>query len=472
MRAKVVVCVDIALQGESQMRRCFSWLIALALVVAAPVAQADDKIPHPAIYVGGYIGGNFVLDGWDLHENADAGQSPNTSLLFGLRVGVQLMDLLALEAGLAVIPYSADVGDGGLALGIRGDALITPFNWEWQPYGLVGGGFYSGSSDTFGSDADWEIHYGLGMRKMLGDMFALRVEFRHNLTDSFEAGLASIIELTAGVDVFVWGAKTGPPTDEDRDGIIDDDDLCPEVPGSVTAKGCPDADGDGIKDGDDKCPSKPGPHANMGCPDTDGDGLTDDIDECPGEAGPAIRKGCPVPPPDLDGDGIFDTDDVCPTEAGPFTTAGCPDRDGDYIVDADDKCPDQPGIAAESGCLPKIIEKKFSGAIRGIYFSSGSAKIQRKSHRLLNRAAKLLNKYPEVRIEISGHTDNQGKPEYNRELSQKRADSVRTYLMEKSVDGARLIAIGHGETKPVADNGSRRGRSKNRRIEFKVIGNN
>lgn len=134
--------------------------------------------------------------------------------------------------------------------------------------------------------------------------------------------------------------------DRDGDGVADNDDKCPDVPGLANLMGCPDRDGDGIADNDDNCPDAKGPASTKGCPDRDGDGIVDDSDECPDVKGIAAMKGCP----DADNDGITDAQDKCPREAGPAATMGCPDRDGDGITDKDDKCPGDKGPASTMGC--------------------------------------------------------------------------------------------------------------------------
>jgi hypothetical protein len=118
--------------------------------------------------------------------------------------------------------------------------------------------------------------------------------------------------------------------DYDQDGVPDDKDQCPKVPGSPNNAGCPfDQDGDTVPDDKDQCPNVPGLPANNGCPaDQDNDGLPDSQDTCPTEAGPADNKGCPVQlppqPGDRDGDGVTDDKDGCIDQAGPLENGGCP----------------------------------------------------------------------------------------------------------------------------------------------------
>jgi outer membrane protein OmpA-like peptidoglycan-associated protein len=229
----------------------------------------------------------------------------------------------------------------------------------------------------------------------------------------------------------------------------------------------PDQDGDGVIDADDRCPAVAGVLEYGGCPDNDGDGIPDDVDRCPDVKGIAAEKGCP--PPDTDKDGIIDADDACPNEAGPVETKGCPDKDGDSVRDADDKCPDQAGVPEEAGCLPKAVQK-FSGSIKGITFAAGKATIAKSSNKTLDEAVAALAQYPSLRVEIQGHTDDQGPDDVNLKLSQDRAEAVKAYLVGKGIAAERLDAKGYGETVPVGDNKKAAGRAQNRRTEFKILG--
>lgn len=137
--------------------------------------------------------------------------------------------------------------------------------------------------------------------------------------------------------------------DMDKDGIVDEEDVCPTEPGTLRGKGCPDQDGDGIVDRLDTCPTEQGSAALNGCPDKDGDGIADQNDSCPDIAGETANGGCP----DRDGDGIIDMKDDCPNQRGLSTFNGCPDTDGDGIMDKNDGCPTERGLAMDNGCPPK-----------------------------------------------------------------------------------------------------------------------
>ncbi|MFQ3575285.1 MAG: OmpA family protein [Cytophagales bacterium] len=252
----------------------------------------------------------------------------------------------------------------------------------------------------------------------------------------------------------------GCDLDTDGDGVADFDDECPEVAGLI--KGCPDGDNDGIADKDDECPEIPGIEAFKGCPDTDGDGIKDSEDECPTLAGLAQYNGCP----DTDGDGFIDPKDECPKVAG--TVRGCPDADGDGVADKDDKCPNTPGLAENKGCpeIKKEILERAKKSAGFVYFETGKDVLKKESFKALNELLDILKSDTNLECEIDGHTDNVGDPAKNKRLSQDRADAVKNYLIVKGIDSSRLKAIGFGEEKPKADNNTKEGQAKNRRVEF------
>lgn len=101
-----------------------------------------------------------------------------------------------------------------------------------------------------------------------------------------------------------------------------------------------------------------------------------------------------------------------------------------------------------------------------ITFSTGQSAIQPQFYGALDNLANTLNQYADTRIQVAGHTDNVGSDASNMQLSQQRANSVRSYLASAGVAAQRMQAIGYGESRPVADNGTDYGRSKNRRVEI------
>ncbi len=124
------------------------------------------------------------------------------------------------------------------------------------------------------------------------------------------------------------------------------------------------------------------------------------------------------------------------------------------------------GLRGES--RQRLFEKgKESLTLEGVTFITDSAELTPGSKRILNRVASSLKEWSEVDVEVEGHTDSVADAAYNKDLSQRRAESVRAYLIERGVSASRLSARGYGETRPVASNNTPEGRSKNRRVELR-----
>jgi outer membrane protein OmpA-like peptidoglycan-associated protein len=274
--------------------------------------------------------------------------------------------------------------------------------------------------------------------------------------------------LDACPDVAGVKALKGCP-DRDTDGIADKDDICPDVKGSAALKGCPDKDEDGVADMDDRCPDLAGLEALKGCPDADKDGVADLDDKCPNtKAGYQVdATGCAM---DNDKDGIFNEEDACPDKAGIAALKGCPDSDSDGVADNEDRCPDVKGTIANKGCpeIAKADLKKITNIASKIFFETNSDKLKVASLVQLDELAIILKKYEAANLLIEGHADSQGEDDFNLNLSQKRTESVKTYLMSKGIMESRLTGIGYGESKPIADNNTSEGRAKNRRVELKT----
>jgi OmpA-OmpF porin, OOP family len=262
--------------------------------------------------------------------------------------------------------------------------------------------------------------------------------------DDDNDGVANVADTCQGVGQGVRVDAQGCPLkDSDGDGLVDPDDRCPEVPGVARFQGCPDTDGDGIEDSTDKCPKVPGVARFQGCPDTDGDGIEDSTDKCPQVPGIPELKGCPAK--DTDKDTLPDHRDNCPNEPGPVSNQGCPVQQQQLVEIQRDR-----------------IEIKDK-----IFFDSDRASILPRSNRLLDQVARIIIEHPELeKVWIEGHTDERGSQEYNRELSQKRAEAVRDYIISRGVPGNRLVAQGYGREYPVASNDTVEGRAANRRVEF------
>jgi OOP family OmpA-OmpF porin len=306
-----------------------------------------------------------------------------------------------------------------------------------------------------GSDTDFAVHAGLGVKYPFDDVISARLDLRDTMSQEDQHSNGDIAhhpEVLLGLTMTLDRSKPAPsaappPPDGDADGIADAQDSCPAVAGAAP-NGCPpDSDGDKVIDSEDKCPLAAG-LAPDGCPpppDRDGDKTVDADDDCPDVPGD-FKRGCPNPDPDSDG--VTAEQDKCPSEAE--TANGYQDADG---------CPDE---------LPAAV-KKFSGVIAGIEFDLGKATIRPVSRPILDSAIETLKAYPELKILVTGHTDNVGKRETNVELSKKRADSVKDYLLSKGIEVSRITTRGAGPDEPLEAGDTQAARQKNRRIEFKLV---
>lgn len=300
-----------------------------------------------------------------------------------------------------------------------------------------------------GEDIGLDIPFGLGANLNLGKGIYLnwQSDFRMAVSNNNQNHLHHGLGL-----VYWWNdtkKKKEPEVkplplpvvkDTDNDGIPDSEDACPTLAGRRDMRGCPDRDNDGITDSEDNCPEVAGLKQFNGCPDTDGDGVPDSADECPRLPGYSKYRGCPIP--DTDKDGFNDEVDKCPTVPSAINN-GCPE------IKAEDK-------------------KKIDMAAQGITFATGSAAILKPSFANLDKIVEILKSEPTYLVDIEGHTDNVGTPEFNLELSQKRADACRDYLADHGIAAGRIKSTGYGDTRPVADNATEAGRAKNRRTEFRI----
>lgn len=381
----------------------------------------------------GIYGGLFLpSNSHDFYSPDSVPQKPLWQLNgdIGLRAAFFPLEYLGIEAEGGVLPSRIrnSTNDFALIWTARGHVIAQLPMYSVVPFLLVGAGAIGVQSNPIllGNDVDPAMHYGLGVKINLNRWIALRVEGRHILSAkaATQRSVTSHGEILAGLTFTLGRAKPR------------------QVP--------------------------------TGDPDRDGDGFPNERDDCPDTPG-VSPDGCP--PRDTDGDGFVDVDDACPYEAG-IEPDGCPskDRDGDGILNDDDDCPDEAetdnGYQDEDGCpddIPEEVQDKGLGVLEGIEFAHDSSEILDVGKPVLDAAIEALGKYPDIRIEIVGHTDNTGTPEHNLELSKQRADAVRDYLVEGGIDADRLETRGAGQTDPRAPNTSEEGRARNRRTEFKII---
>ncbi len=458
-------------KGNQSTARLSALVVVVSLLfILNPASTHADEL---RLTLGAFGGAHITSDKNELGvADGSGGATLDNSVMGGLRAAYFILPRLGIELEGGILPTKArDTDVDYLAFVWRAHALVHLFEADrsTRPFALLGFGGLSGLSDdetVIADDADFVVHAGLGVEQHIASGWGLRGDARLLLPPSTASKFVTVDwEILLGVyKSFGQPASTPPaaPSDSDGDGLLDPDDACPQEAedkdGFEDENGCPDLDNDsdGIEDSADECPNdaedKDGFEDENGCPDVDNDadGIEDSADECPNDA------------EDKDG---FEDQDGCPD----------PDNDGDGILDASDKCISEPetknGFEDEDGC-PDVVPaqvKKFVGTIAGIRFSVNGAKIRRSSFALLDEAVAVLKEYPELKLEIQGHTDDRGDDAYNMDLSQRRAASVRQYFIDKEIAEGRLSARGLGKTQPEVEGKSSKARTQNRRVVFVLI---
>ena len=464
------------------MARCSGALLSAVLAVCLAVPAAAQIGGHPY-----EISGTAGVFSPDIRARMQTGPAYNGALgwRFGPTLSIDLQGTWAPShadsgASSSDRAHNFFLGGADLRVGLR------PFYRPLVPYLIVGGGY--ASSHTTGHTPDYFARgagtLGIGLLANVRDQRTyVRVQVRDMLfRDRDQMEFSNHMAVTAGLH-YLWG---GRPMDQDRDGVRDALDQCPNTPlgAVVDAHGCPhDADGDGVLDGLDKCNDTPKGCKidGSGCSiDSDGDGVCDGLDQCPDTPKGATvdATGCPH---DADGDGVLDGLDKCnDTPKGCTIDAnGCQsDADGDGVCDGLDQCPNTPtGLKVDpNGCPIEVSEKETqlldTGTIRiqNIEFDTNKATIKPESYPVLDEVARILQQYPTLEFQIGGHTDNTGDAAKNVTLSQARADSVLEYLRVHypNLPTSQYKAVGFGAEHPIAPNTSVLGRQRNRRVEFKV----
>jgi outer membrane protein OmpA-like peptidoglycan-associated protein len=456
------------------------------LCASAAWAEPVGRFFYVAPYAGYTIfDGDLRFPIHALRDNVD----------YGARLGYRWNGWLGLEASGGLTSTKEDFGIAREArfLHAAADIVLTPYAGPvGGPFLLLGGGAGKLSTsdavpDTIADEAK-QGHYdvGGGLQFWFNDALGVRLEARdkmwfHNedLTDI----RAHILQFGAAL-TYAIGAT---PRDTDLDGVPDRMDKCPGTPAGarVDASGCPiDSDADGVFDGLDACPDTPrGATIDArGCPsDADADGIFDGLDQCADTPRGATvdARGCPS---DADRDSVLDGIDQCPdTPLGATVDArGCPsDSDNDGVPDGLDKCPDtSTGLKVDKdGCPIEVTERETelldTGMIRlqNVNFETAKWDLPPEALPALDVIGQVLAKWPDLRIEIGGHTDARGSDGYNRDLSQKRVQSVLAHLLKQFPDlkPEQYVTRGYGESQPIVPNTSALNMAKNRRVEFKVL---
>lgn len=335
----------------------------------------------------------------------------------GARVGYYPLRWVGVEAEGAVLPTRTAVTDSRATVwAVRGNVIGQLGLWSVTPFLLVGAGVLGISSDDglptadgltggVGSDQDFSLQLGGGVKVFINDFIQLRLDIRDVLSNrvGIGQGFTSSPEILLGI-TYTLGKRhkpqpkkePEPPPEDDRDGdtVKDADDFCPDVFG-VPPRGCP----------------------QVCLDDNDADGLPNPEDKCPED--PENRNG-------------FEDDDGCPDE------------------------------------IPPELDQ-IAGVMEGIYFDNDMDVIKPESRPVLDNAVDVLKRFPEIRVRIVGHTSSPGGYRHNIDLSHRRANSVRRYLVEHGIDGSRLETDGVGPDQPIDTNDTKEGQARNRRIEFTIL---
>jgi len=386
---------------------------ALAATIATPAVA--DRVE--TIYLNPFAGYQLFDDKRDLSETGT----------FGIGAEYRFLPNWAIEAVYSRAdadrkyrPGSSDFDE----FRVDGTYYFAGPDEAWNPYVSLGAGHADFGDDvlavqTAGSDhEETRVNVGAGVRYNVSDRVSIRGDLRefHGIDESTFDTMASL-GVSFAFSRTVSDPEPPKPADADGDGVADSRDQCPGTPAGATvdSTGCErDSDNDGVADSRDNCPNTP--------------------------AGASVNnRGCEL---DSDNDGVVNSKDQCPN-----TTAGAE-------VD-------------ETGC-EGITETVETIKLR-VQFPTNSSVIDSAFDLEIRKVADFMAEYPETSVEIAGHSDSIGEAEYNRFLSQRRAESVADRLTGAlGVDEDRVRARGYGEAEPIATNDTAAGRAQNRRVEARI----
>lgn len=382
----------------------------LAASLATP-ALADDQ---QSLYLNPFAAYQLFDDKRDLSETGT----------FGVGVEYRFLPNWAVEAVYSRAdadrkyrPGSSDFDE----IRLDGTYYFAGQDEAWNPYVSLGAGHADFGDDvlavqTAGSDHDeTRVNVGAGVRYNVSDLVSIRGDLRefHGIDEStFDT------QVSLGLSLAFHRTTSEPtPADADNDGVADNRDQCPGTPAgaSVDSAGCElDGDNDGVADSRDECPNTP--------------------------AGASVNsKGCEL---DSDNDGVVDSKDQCPGTAA--------------------------GAEVDSTGCEGVTETVETIELR-VQFPNNSSVIDDTYDAEIQKVADFMAEHPETTVEIAGHSDSIGDADYNRDLSQRRAEAVADRLTQSlGVDEDRVSATGYGEAEPIASNGTPAGRAQNRRVEARI----
>jgi len=353
--------------------------------------------------------GAFSLSPMIGYHVFEGDQNTEDGFVGGLSLGYNVSKRWAAELEVRYTDTETDLEgtpNQDIEIGSAGINALYHFNPDgpFVPYVSAGFGVMYADASNFETDSSYMMNYGVGAKYFMGEDFALRMDLRH------------ILDFHGDRE---WDHVTG--NDEVENNFIATAGLYWQFGGPALAPPPPlDSDGDGIPDVRDKCPDTPL-------------GVMVDAVGCP-----PVEK-TPPPPPVAFVDG---------------------DDDGDGVLNSRDKCPgtEKGVIVDENGCPVKFTMQ--------IEFDFDKAEVRPAYHEKLREAAAFINKYPETKFLLAGHTDSKGSDEYNAGLSMRRAAAVKKYLVEEFGIAAHLMTPrGYGESQPIDTNDTEAGRQANRRVE-------
>lgn len=382
----------------------------------------------------------FVTDNWSpvpLPSQLTIARTLNRSFAVDVQASIGEVDNFRLDHN---NEFMALVG-AGLRYKLTNGYILKEESW-FDPYLRAGANFYrhpyrgihfDGGQDVAGEIMGNEqnahnnffaVSGGAGINFWIWQKVGLNIETQYVWTPAMESDYIDFFQVKAGL-AFRFGEKVCK--DRDKDGVCDDEDVCPDEPGIRT---------------DD-------PRTN----------------------------GCP----DKDKDGVFDFEDACPDEFGLVEFQGCPDRDGDKIIDKDDKCPDEAcpegfetsEYTCEQGCKvekPKPIEPEvvtpepvIIPEFNNVLFEYNKSELTVEGKESAKIAADII-KQKGGNYFVDGFADSVGSDKYNINLSKKRAEAVRQALIAEGIKPEQLEVRAFGEQYPKCTNDTDEGRACNRRV--------
>jgi len=438
---------------------------------------ADDTSSSKLIFspfAGGYLfEGQQVMGG---------------NALYGLNLGYQFSNYWGFRLGggygefqhayLDQKTFTDTLDDIDAMIGYMDLMLILPISKYFEPYFLLGGGDLFLDLEENDQNHFPFVRYGAGLTIKFSNYFGIWGECSHHLVHEDQEIVDRIGDeyrnnaLYAGGFSFYLGGGSDRSPVRQASAQKRFQTAMPKVPREdilYDIDGNPwDSDGDGVNEQKDRCAGTPSgvPVDANGCPfDKDKDGVFDYRDRCEktDRYVTVDKYGCPK---DSDSDGVYDMEDHCPDTPNEAIVdiKGCPmDSDADGVYDGKDQCPKtMHGMKVDSKGCPRL-EKSITFTLN-ITFKSNSSEVDSKYFGELKKLASMMKQYPKTNVVIQAHTDNIGSKMANFKLSQKRADSVRHFLIDYfNIDPYRVEAVGFGEEKPIADNNTKAGRKKNRR---------